>query len=50
MSKKALELYRHPLSGQAHRVELMLSLLACQRSDYIVERLREHPALRADVS
>ncbi|WP_210644534.1 MULTISPECIES: glutathione S-transferase [unclassified Pseudomonas] len=27
MSQKAIKLYRHPLSGHAHRVELMLSLL-----------------------
>jgi glutathione S-transferase len=27
MSQKAIKLFRHPLSGHAHRVELMLSLL-----------------------
>ncbi|BCD89248.1 glutathione S-transferase [Pseudomonas solani] len=27
MSRPAIKLYRHPLSGHAHRVELMLSLL-----------------------
>ncbi|MDR6957722.1 glutathione S-transferase [Pseudomonas brassicacearum] len=27
MSQQAIKLYRHPLSGHAHRVELMLSLL-----------------------
>ena len=27
MSQPAIKLYRHPLSGHAHRVELMLSLL-----------------------
>ncbi|WP_460136878.1 glutathione S-transferase family protein [Pseudomonas sp. S1_E04] len=27
MSQNAIKLYRHPLSGHAHRVELMLSLL-----------------------
>lgn len=27
MSQKPIKLYRHPLSGHAHRVELMLSLL-----------------------
>ncbi len=27
MSRTAIKLYRHPLSGQAHRVELLLWLL-----------------------
>lgn len=27
MSEQAITLYRHPLSGHSHRVELMLSLL-----------------------
>lgn len=27
MSQSAVKLYRHPLSGHSHRVELMLSLL-----------------------
>ena len=27
MSQQPIKLYRHPLSGHAHRVELMLSLL-----------------------
>ncbi len=43
MSEKAIKLYRHPLSGHAHRVELMLSLLGLPTELIFVDLMKgEH--------
>ncbi len=43
MSEKAIKLYRHPLSGHAHRVELMLALLGLPTELIFVDLMKgEH--------
>lgn len=40
MSQQAIKLYRHPLSGHAHRVELMLSLLGLSTELVFVDLMK----------
>ncbi|AWY44323.1 glutathione S-transferase [Pseudomonas putida] len=43
MSQQAIKLYRHPLSGHSHRVELMLSLLGLPTESVFVDLMKgEH--------
>lgn len=40
MSQQAIKLYRHPLSGHSHRVELMLSLLGLPTELVLVDLMK----------